>query len=52
MMLLMPWVIWLIDDFGAGGRTNSTSISLARITFPYLALISVMTLFGAILNSL
>ena len=52
MMLAMPWVIWLIDDFGAGGRTNATSISLARITFPYLGLISVMTLFGAILNSL
>ncbi len=52
MMLAMPWVIWLIDDFGAGGRTNATSISLARITFPYLGLISVMTLFGAILNSI
>lgn len=52
MLLAMPWVIWLIDDFGAGGRTNATSISLARITFPYLGLISVMTLFGAILNSL
>ena len=52
MMLAMPWVIWLIDDFGAGGRTSETSISLARVVFPYLALVSVMTLFGAILNSL
>jgi putative peptidoglycan lipid II flippase len=52
MMALMPWAIWLIDDFGAGGRTNPTSIALARIAFPYLGLISVMTLFGAILNSL
>lgn len=52
MMALMPWAIWLIDDFGAGGRTSSTSIALARIAFPYLALISVMTLFGAILNSI
>ncbi len=52
MIAVMPWVIWLIDDFGAGGRTNSTSISLARITFPYLGLISIMTLFAAILNSI
>jgi putative peptidoglycan lipid II flippase len=52
MIVLMPWVIWLIDDFGQGGRTSDTSIALARICFPYLALISVMTLFGAILNSI
>ncbi|MBK6707745.1 MAG: murein biosynthesis integral membrane protein MurJ [Sphingomonadales bacterium] len=52
MIAIMPWVIWLIDDFGAGGRTNATSISLARITFPYLGLISIMTLFAAILNSI
>lgn len=52
MMALMPWAIWLIDDFGQGGRTNDTSIALARIAFPYLGLISVMTLFGAILNSI
>jgi putative peptidoglycan lipid II flippase len=52
MMAAMPWVIWLIDDFGQGGRTTDTSIALARIVFPYLALISVMTLFGAILNSI
>jgi putative peptidoglycan lipid II flippase len=52
MMLVMPWIIWLIDDFGQGGRTNDTSITLARITFPYLGLISIMTLFAAILNSL
>ena len=52
MIAVMPWVIWMIDDFGAGGRTNSTSITLARVTFPYLGLISVMTLFAAILNSI
>jgi putative peptidoglycan lipid II flippase len=52
IMALMPWVIWLIDDFGQGGRTTDTSIALARICFPYLALVSVMTLFGAILNSI
>jgi putative peptidoglycan lipid II flippase len=52
MMLAMPGVIWLIDDFGKGGRTGDFSIALARITFPYLGLISVTTLFAAILNSL
>jgi putative peptidoglycan lipid II flippase len=52
MITIMPWVIWLIDDFGQGGRTTPTAISLARIAFPYLALISIMTLFGAILNSI
>ena len=44
MMLAMPGIIWLIDDFGEGGRTNDFSILLARITFPYLALISITTL--------
>ncbi len=52
MMLAMPGIIWLIDDFGEGGRTSEFSISLARITFPYLGLISMTTLFAAILNSL
>ncbi len=52
MMAIMPWMIWLIDDFGQGGRTTPQSIALARIAFPYLGLISVMTLFGAVLNSI
>ncbi len=51
-MLAMPWVVWLIDDFGQGGRTNQFTINLARITFPYLTFISVMTVFAAILNSI
>jgi putative peptidoglycan lipid II flippase len=51
-MLAMPWVVWVIDDFGAGGRTNEFTITLARIAFPYLAFISVMTVFAAVLNSI
>ena len=51
MMVAMPAIIWFIDDFGEGGRTSGFSISLARITFPYLGLISITTLFAAILNS-
>lgn len=51
MMLAMPWVVWFIDDFGQGGRSGQFTVNLARITFPYLAFISVMTVFAAILNS-
>lgn len=50
-MLIMPGVVWFIDDFGQGGRGGDFTINLARITFPYLAFISVMTVFAAILNS-
>jgi len=57
LMVSMPAVIWLFDDFGRGDLTSNPSsniltISLARIAFPYLALISITTLFAAILNSL
>ena len=52
MMVAMPGLIWVIDDFGQGGRTSDFSIDLARIAFPYLALISLTTLFAAILNSI
>lgn len=51
MAIAMPGAIWLLDDFGRGGRTNDFTINLARITFPYLVLISAATLFSAILNS-
>ncbi len=50
--LAMPWVIWFIDDMGQGGRTNDFSITLSRITFFYLGLISLTTLAAAILNIL
>ncbi|MCC6924437.1 murein biosynthesis integral membrane protein MurJ [Novosphingobium sp.] len=50
-MLAMPWLIWLIDDFGQGGRGGPFTVGLARVTFPYLIFISVMTVFAAILNS-
>ncbi|WP_164118851.1 murein biosynthesis integral membrane protein MurJ [Sphingorhabdus sp. Alg239-R122] len=52
MMIIMPGAIWVLDDFGRGGRSSDFAVSLARITFPYLGLISVTTLFAAILNSL
>ena len=52
MMIAMPGLLWLIDDFGRGGRSDSFALTLARLTFPYLGLISITTLFAAILNSL
>ncbi len=50
-MIAMPWLVWFIDDFGQGGRSGDFTVNLARITFPYLIFISVMTVFAAILNS-
>ena len=57
LMLAMPGIIWLFDDLGRGDLSSNTAsreltINLARIAFPYLALISLTTLFAAILNSL
>lgn len=52
MMIIMPGLIWLFDDFGRGGLKDDFSVALARIAFPYLALISITTVFAAILNSL
>ncbi len=52
LQIAMPGIIWFIDDFGRGGRTSDFSINLARLTFPYLTFISVMTVFAAILNSI
>ncbi|MEE9434626.1 MAG: murein biosynthesis integral membrane protein MurJ [Sphingorhabdus sp.] len=57
LMLAMPGIIWLFDDLGRGdlssdAASHELTINLARIAFPYLALISLTTLFAAILNSL
>ena len=57
LMLAMPGIIWLFDDLGRGDLSSNVAsreltINLARIAFPYLALISLTTLFAAILNSL
>lgn len=57
LMAAMPGVIWLFDDFGRGDLSsdpvsNTLTINLALVAFPYLALISLTTLFAAILNSI
>ncbi|HYE52965.1 MAG TPA: murein biosynthesis integral membrane protein MurJ [Azospirillaceae bacterium] len=53
MSIAMPAVVWLLasgfaDDPGQFGL----AVDLSRITFPYLTLISLVALFGAVLNSL
>ena len=52
-MILMPAFVWLIAE---GWRDDPTKFALAvelsRITFPYLILISLVSLFSGVLNSL
>ncbi len=52
-MLFMPYLIYLIAP-GIISRPDiqDLTIELTRITFPYLALISIATLFSSILNSI
>lgn len=49
----MPWVVGLLaPGFEADGERFAGAVDLARITFPYLALVTMTALFGAVLNSL
>ncbi len=54
LLIIMPWVMGLFasDALRANGATFGLAVLMARIAFPYLALMSVATLFAAILNSL
>ena len=54
MLIVMPWVMGLFasDALEADGARFDLAVAMARIAFPYLALMSVATLFAAILNSL
>src|SRR5262249_46176536 len=48
-----PWVIGLLaPGFGQDPGRFTLAVELTRITFPYLLLISVVTLYGGILNAL
>jgi putative peptidoglycan lipid II flippase len=53
-LILMPWILGVFaSDALQADRTNfDRGILMARIAFPYLALMSLATLFAAILNSL
>ncbi len=49
---LMPWIVYgLASDFTEVPGKFDLAVYLSRLTFPYLALISLATLFTGILNS-
>lgn len=54
MLIVMPWVMALFasDDLRANGQMFDRAVLMARVAFPYLAFMSLATLFAAILNSL
>lgn len=52
-MLFMPYLIYLIaPGISDDPEIKNLTIELTRITFPYLMLISIATIFAAILNSI
>lgn len=51
-ILAMPWIVYaLASDFAEVPGKFELAVFLSRLTFPYLALISLATLFTGILNS-
>lgn len=51
MMLAMPLVIRLLGDGDAPAADFAMEVDFARIMFPYIALVSLVTLFTGMLNS-
>ena len=52
-LLAMPWIIWVWSPEWRGDPDQlDFAIDLARITFPYIALMSLVTLFTGMLNSI
>jgi putative peptidoglycan lipid II flippase len=49
--IAMPGVIWLLADKPVDPEGFPMAVDLARIMFPYIALISLVTLFTGMLNS-
>jgi putative peptidoglycan lipid II flippase len=51
--LCMPWLVRVIaTGFAPGSERHLLAVELARVTFPYLMLISLAALVGGVLNSL
>jgi putative peptidoglycan lipid II flippase len=51
--LAMPGIVWLVaPGFSADPAKMALTVSLARITFPFMAFVAVASFFGGILNSL
>lgn len=53
-LLAMPWIMGLFasDALAADASRFDLAVAMARIAFPYLAFMSLATLFAAVLNSL
>ncbi len=49
--LIMPLLVWALAS-GLPGESERIAVTLSRITFPYLMLISLVSLFSGILNSM
>ncbi len=51
MLLAMPGVIWLLSEKPIDPQTYPIAVDFARIMFPYIVLVSLVTLFTGMLNS-
>ncbi|WP_421989689.1 murein biosynthesis integral membrane protein MurJ [Qipengyuania sp.] len=51
MMLAMPGVIWLLSEKPIDPGEFAMAVDFARIMFPYIVLVSLVTLFTGMLNS-
>ncbi|OIN87075.1 MAG: murein biosynthesis integral membrane protein MurJ [Alphaproteobacteria bacterium CG1_02_46_17] len=52
IMLVMPWVIHVIaPGFYEGSERYEAAVTLTQLTFPYLLLMSLVALFGGMLNA-
>ena len=51
MMLAMPWVIWALGDQARDPVNFDMEVDFAQIMFPYILLVSLVTLFTGMLNS-
>ncbi|KPF62720.1 murein biosynthesis integral membrane protein MurJ [Porphyrobacter sp. AAP60] len=49
--IAMPGVIWLLSEKPVDPQTFPLSVDFARIMFPYIVLVSLVTLFTGMLNS-
>ncbi|MBX7459038.1 murein biosynthesis integral membrane protein MurJ [Qipengyuania sp. 1NDH17] len=51
MMIAMPWVIWVLAEKPIDPTEFDMAVQFARIMFPYILLVSLVTLFTGMLNS-
>lgn len=51
MMVAMPGIIWLLSDKPVDPAGFDIAVAFARIMFPYILLVSLVTLFTGMLNS-